>query len=954
VVRFGGIVQNITAPLPTENKQETDKLLQAVFDSSAAGISVLKAIRNADGTIVDFEYRLVNRVTEKINNRSDLLGKRYSEIHSAYAASGIFDDFVHVVETGKSIEKKRHYTGEGFNNWFATIAVKQEDGLVFTFRDITDEIIIQKEIEENDIRFRNLIEEAPVATCLVTGKEMKIELVNEVMLSYWGKNKSIIGLPLEKGVPELKGQPFLKTLDDVFTTGTTHVSKSAPVELEIDGVLSTYYFDFINKAIRNGKGEIYGIMDMAVDVTDEVKAIKNLEVSEARFRNLLHQTPFALTLVKGKEFTIELANQKALELWGKSMKDVINKPALEALPELVEQGFGSILTQVFESGERFSANEMPVTLIRNGISETLYINFIYEPFKDSDGKTEGILGVGIDVSEQVVARKKIEVSETRFRSLVQSAPVAIGLFIGRDLIIESPNQAFIDIVGKGWDVVGMPLSVAMPELAGQPFLKILDDVYTTGVPFHTFGTQVNIVQQGVMTHNFYNITYTPLYDEKGEIYAILDIAIDVTKEVKAREEVERAEAALRDAIELAELGTWDIDLETGILQYSERLRNWFRIGKDEVITIERAYQSIRSEDRPLVKKAILHATASVNNGIYDVEYAVDAGVDGSERILHAQGKAFFNDDGVAYKISGTVQDVTAQRKLQLALEGKVQQRTEELLAVNKEVATTNEELAEANKNLLHSNEELAQYAYVASHDLQEPLRKIRVFSDMLTTVENMPEKSKQVIHKIEKATERMSMLIKDLLEFSRLLKSESLMRPVSLDDIASAVINDFELVIQEKRAIIKVEPLPVIEAVSLQMNQLFYNLIGNALKFTSADRTPEINISAKVLNTEQVHQYIAKPGHFSQYYCISITDNGIGFDTRYSDQIFEVFKRLHGRDLYPGSGIGLALCRRIVANHHGHLYAQSQVGKGTTFHLILPGKQHDFQPLLPGTLTWKN
>jgi PAS domain-containing protein len=320
VVRFGGIVQNITAPLPTENKQETDKLLQAVFDSSAAGISVLKAIRNADGTIVDFEYRLVNRVTEKINNRTDLVGKRYSEIHSAYAASGIFDDFVQVVETGKSIEKKRHYTGEGFNNWFATIAVKQEDGLVFTFSDITDEILIQKEIEENDIRFRNLIEEAPVATCLVTGKEMKIELVNEIMLSYWGKNKSIIGLPLEKGVPELKGQPFLKILDDVFTTGATHVSKSAPVELEIDGVLSTYYFDFINKAIRNGKGEIYGIIDMAVDVTDEVKAIKNLEVSEARFRNLLHQTPFALALVKGKEFVIELANQKALELWGKSMK----------------------------------------------------------------------------------------------------------------------------------------------------------------------------------------------------------------------------------------------------------------------------------------------------------------------------------------------------------------------------------------------------------------------------------------------------------------------------------------------------------------------------------------------------------------------------------------------------------------------------------------------------------
>jgi len=290
-------------------------------------------------------------------------------------------------------------------------------------------------------------------------------------------------------------------------------------------------------------------------------------------------------------------------------------------------------------------------------------------------------------------------------------------------------------------------------------------------------------------------------------------------------------------------------------------------------------------------------------------------------------------------LTGSTKDITLQRNTEYELESLVQIRTEELQATNEELETTNEELAETNDNLSRSNEELAQYAYVASHDLQEPLRKIRVFSDILSNQAGLPAHNKPMVEKISQASERMTLLIKDLLEFSRLLNSEKLFRTVELTPVITEVINDFELVITEKKAKITVDGhMPVIDAVPLQMNQLFYNLVNNALKFVAAGEAPEIEIASKALSAAEVKNHMPRFNRNTAYYDITVKDKGIGFDIKYADQIFEVFKRLHGREVYPGSGIGLALCRRIVVNHGGHLYAESEPGKGTTFHIILPAK----------------
>lgn len=250
-----------------------------------------------------------------------------------------------------------------------------------------------------------------------------------------------------------------------------------------------------------------------------------------------------------------------------------------------------------------------------------------------------------------------------------------------------------------------------------------------------------------------------------------------------------------------------------------------------------------------------------------------------------------------------------------------------------------EELKTNIQQLEESNAELEQYAYAASHDLQEPLRKIRTFSSFLkdTQSQNLDEKGKGLIEKILSSSERMSILISDILGFSGIKKEDSFAQ-LDLNKTVNNVVQDLELLINQKEAFIKQENLPAIDAIPLQMNQLFYNLINNALKFTRRDVKPIIEITSKKLSPEEAKQYL-EPKDDIQYYDIMVKDNGMGFDQVYSKQIFEMFKRLGDKINFPGSGIGLALCKKVVANHNGFIYAEGTENEGAVFHVILPEKQ---------------
>jgi PAS domain S-box-containing protein len=248
----------------------------------------------------------------------------------------------------------------------------------------------------------------------------------------------------------------------------------------------------------------------------------------------------------------------------------------------------------------------------------------------------------------------------------------------------------------------------------------------------------------------------------------------------------------------------------------------------------------------------------------------------------------------------------------------------------------NIELEEKNKELATMNKELSSFAYISSHDLQEPLRKIQTFSSRIMEIDqaSLSAKGMDYFTRIQTAAQRMRLLIDDLLTYSRANTAERKYEPTDLNRIIQDVMEDLENIIDEKKAVVECGPLPLMEVIPFQFHQLLLNLLSNSLKFVRPETTPYILIRSRTVAEPKVPGLFKKVADF--YHHLSVTDNGIGFNQEYSQRIFDVFQRLHGREEYPGTGIGLAICKKIVENHYGVITAEGKLGYGATFHVYIP------------------
>ncbi|WP_461107462.1 PAS domain-containing sensor histidine kinase [Spirosoma koreense] len=950
VYRLAGIVQDITPDAAARQKrQETAELLQSLFDSSADGISVLKSVRDEQGEIIDFEYRLVNRVTEQTNNRTDLVGQRYSVAHSGFKQVGLFERLKEVVETGQIRQMEFLYTGEGLQNWYTTRAVKVDDGVVLSFQDVTHEVQARQQIAASEQRFRSLIEEAPVATALLVGPEMIIGLANDVMLSYWGKDKSVIGKPHAEAIPELAGQPFEQLLVDVFRTGLPYSATASPVVLTINGVLGTYYFDFTYKPLRNQAGEIDAILAMATEVTEQVIAQKSLKESKDQLAFAIEATELGLWDLNPatNRFT---GNTRLKEWFGVPPEDEIDLALATSV--IVEKDRQRVTNEIatalhHSSGGRYDTE---YTIVHPLTGQERIVRAKGRAWFTDDQVAYRFNGTLQDITE---SRK----SEQRLRSFVQSAPFPIGVYIGREMRIMLANQSIMDVWGKGNDVIGKRYSEILPELANQNIYAQLDDVYTTGTAFHAKYQRVDIVVDGKLQPYYFNYSFTPLFDADGQIYGVMNTAAEVTDVVVAKQQIEDAEAAMRGAVELAELAIWSMDVQTGVFSYSPRFMDWLGFSASTKRTDE-AYSPVPDEYRQSVADAIAAAIQPGSSGLYENEHPIINRLTGQVRIIHAQAQVTYDASGNPLTLRGTAQDVTQQRQLQLSLEQQVQERTEELEVTNEELAATNEELAatneelaatneelmaaneelaEANQLLIRSNDNLQRFAYVASHDLQEPLRKVQQFGDLLKNrYGGQLGDGIGYLERMQTAASRMSSLIRDLLSFSRISTQRDTSESVDLASIVNEALTDLELIIQETGAVVTVGPLPTVQGDPSQLGQLFQNLISNALKFRRPDVSPRIDIESHPVASVDLPPLV-KPARAARFFhCISITDNGIGFEEKYLDRIFQVFQRLHGKNVFEGTGIGLAICEKVATNHNGAITASSKPGEGATFQVYLP------------------
>jgi len=757
------------------------------------------------------------------------------------------------------------------------------------------------------------------------GEEM-IQFYNDAYrpsLGNNGKHPTALGQKAIDCWPEI-WDIIYPLIQQVRTKNESIYFEDTLVPIYRNGQIEDVYWTFSYSAIIGETGQVDGVLVVCTETTEKVRSRQTLENvqkqisrSEATLRNVILQSPVAMCILKGPQHVVEIANDRMLELWGVSAQEIIGIPLFQRLTDARDE-YEHLLDHVLSSGETYSAYGRPTVLYRNGVPHTVYGHFVYEPFRD-DGTIVGVMVVVTDVTEAINSRQKLEQSETTLRNIVETAPFPIGVYEGREMRISQVNQSLIDVWGKGDDLIGKTFYETLPELGSQGFFKVLDKVFTTGIPHHGRNERVDLIMDGDLQPFYFNYSYTPLRDSSGHVYGVLNTAADVTDLVVAMQRVERSEANFRTLVQTAPVAMCILlgpDLVVDIAN-DLIIQLW---GKPPEQVMHKPIFEGLPDAKGQGLEELLQKVYRTGESFTATERPVNLMRNGKvETVFQTFAYEPYRDaDGTILGVLAITIDATAQVVARQRIEEIVKDRTEDLRK---------------------TNADLSQFAYIASHDLQEPARKITTFIDMLrkSLGEHVDDRSSGFLDKIERSSKRMLTLIRDVLAFSTIRTDKQNFVKIDLNEVLASVESDFELVIQERDAVIEHMALPVIEAIPIQMSQLFGNLISNALKFIERQKQPFIQITWEALTPEEVHSYDLESSR--AYIRLSFADNGIGFNQENADQIFNIFQRLHGKSDYEGTGIGLAICKKIAENHGGKIEAVSTLGGGATFRIVLPLRQ---------------
>lgn len=513
------------------------------------------------------------------------------------------------------------------------------------------------------------------------------------------------------------------------------------------------------------------------------------------------------------------------------------------------------------------------------------------PVRDSAGKVLGGAAAFFDTHDEYNAAQVLERRERELSMVLENIPDAI-LRLGPDFRITLASAALERQTGRSadWFLGKNVQNIGLPPETARALDASLREVWETGL-----SKRVDFDYEGSNGMRHCSSVIAPEFGPDGAVVSLLTITRDITDRKKAAEALREGEHRLRIALETARLGAFDLDLATGHFECSEKFKSNLGLPPDAQLNYEALQNCIHPEDLPGMRRAVNAAVESGRD--YRAEYRC-IWPDGSTHWIVANGRVLCDRSGQPACVTGVTLDVTESKQAEEALTRQAQE-------------------------LARSNADLQQFAYVTSHDLQEPLRTITSFAQMISHRYSgqLDADAEEFLAYIVAGAKRMKALIDALLAFSRVVHAE--MTPfsrVNLDGAVHWALMNLRAVIEESGASVECADLPSVEADHVQLVQLFQNLISNAIKYAKPGRPPEVRISA-----------VRKGGDW----VIEVRDNGIGIEPQHAQRIFGVFKRLHGKDV-PGTGIGLAICKRIVEKHGGHIWVESQPDQGSRFFFSLP------------------
>ncbi|GEM_PF-2708047 len=545
-----------------------------------------------------------------------------------------------------------------------------------------------------------------------------------------------------------------------------------------------------------------------------------------------------------------------------------------------------------------------------------------------------------EIEERSAAEEELRRSDEKFRGLVETSSDLVWE-VDEDLRYTYVSPKVRDMLGYQADeVLGRYLWDFMePEEARRVRAEFMRAA-AEGSPLGLF-ENVNVRKDGTCV--VVETSAAPVFSADGAFSGFRGVDRDITGKRLAEEDLRKSRASLATAQRIARMGSWDWDMTRGEVSWSDEM---YRVFGSEPGGLRPSYEALLCLAHPVDREAVKRSIdESVRSGApYSLEHRIVLH-DGSLRVVHEQGETVFDCRGRAARLVGTVLDITDRKRTdeQLSLyrehlKDLVEERTAELKEVNQRLAfeveirkkaeeaitRMNEDLEERARELERVNKELEAFTYSASHDLQEPLRVISGYVQLLSRryKGRLDAEADEFIAYAVDGVGRMQRLISDLLSYSRVGRLKSL-KPVDCGESVRSAAANLKALLDESGAVLEYQGLPTVMADPSQMEQLFMNLISNAVKYRSGDR-PQVRIKAELNGRE---------------WLFSVSDNGIGIDPRYSERIFELFQRLHGKTEFQGSGIGLSICKKVVENHGGRIWVESAPGKGSTFHFTVPLKE---------------